>query len=83
MATEGDIMPVLNYKLGVKTKFLMNDLRALFSYLKHSNNRVQILKDFSKLDRICDDVISYDDVLPTIFFAYTNVKELFRWNRKA
>ena len=83
MATEGDIKPVLNYKLGVKTKFLMNDLRALFSYLKHSNNRVQILKDFSKFDRICDDVISYNDMLPAMFFIYTNIKEFSRKNRGA
>ena len=83
MATDGDIKPVLNYKLGVRTRFLMNDLRALFSHLKHSNNRVQILKEFLKFDRLCDDVIYHKDVLPTMFFTYTNMKEILRWNRGA
>lgn len=77
MATEGDIKSVLNYKLGVKTRFLMNDLRALFSYLRHSNNRVQILKQFLIFHGLPDDIISYKDVLPIPFFAYINIKETF------
>ncbi|OFV67465.1 MAG: carboxylate-amine ligase [Candidatus Syntrophoarchaeum caldarius] len=84
MATEGDITPVLNYKLGVRTRFLMNDLRALFSHLRHSNNRVQILKDFLNFDGIMsDDIISCKDPLPMMFFAYTNMKELLRRNQGA
>jgi len=85
MATEGDIKPVLNYKLGVKTRFLMNDLRALFSHLRHSNNRIQILKEFLNFhfDGLYDDIISYKDVLPTMFFTCTNVKELLRGNKGA
>ena len=80
MATDGDIKPVLNYKIGVKTRFLMNDLRALFSHLRHSNNRIQILKEFLNFDGLCDDIIIYEDILPVTFFTYINMKKVLKRN---
>ena len=76
MATEGDIEPVFKYKLGVKTGLLMNDLRALFSILRHSNNRIRNFRQFLKFKGIIDDVISREDMLPILFFIYTNTREM-------
>jgi len=76
MATEGDIEPVFKYKLGVKTRLLMNDLRALFSILRHSNNSIQNFRQFLKFKGIIDDVISREDMLPIVFFIYTNIREM-------
>lgn len=77
MAIDGDVQPVLNYKLGIKTRFLMNDIRALFSQFRHSKNRFQIIKENLHLDSACDDILTYEDVLPSVSFAYTNIKERF------
>ena len=81
MAVDGDVKPVLNYKLGVRTRFLINDLRVLLSRFRCSNDRIQNLRQILKFDEP-DDIISYDDVLPCIFFIYTNIKELFKKKMK-
>jgi len=80
MATEGDVKPVLSYKIGVKTRFLMNDLRALLSHIKTSNNRSQVLKEFFKFrgDDLYYDTISSDDMLPAVVFLYIGAKKFFR-----
>jgi len=54
----------------------MNDLRALFSILRHSNNRIQNFRQFLKFKGIIDDVISREDMLPILFFIYTNIREM-------
>lgn len=80
IATEGDIKPFFNYKIGVKTRFLMNDLRVLLSPLKHPHNRIQILKDILTFGELSDDIITYRDILPSIFFVHKNVKSLIGEN---
>lgn len=59
MAVEGDIRPVFNYKTGVKTRWLMGDVRAMVDYLLKSSNRYEMLRDFLK---IVDRDVHYDDL---------------------
>lgn len=78
MAVEGDVKPVFNYKVGIKTRFLLNDFRALFSHLKISNNRSHILKEFFMFNEkeLYYDTLSTDDILPGIMFVFEAAKEL-------
>lgn len=81
MAVEGDVKPVFNYKVGVKTRFLLNDFRALFSTLKNDpNNRSQTLKEILKFrgDELYYDTMSIDDILPSMMFVYMGAKKLFK-----
>jgi len=64
IATEGDVQPVLTYKTGVRTRWLLGDLRALIDYIKAG--RVEVLKDFFKFKGQHYDDVSFDDPLPTI-----------------
>lgn len=77
MAVEGDIQPVLEYKLGVKTRFLMHDFRALCSQLKSSNNHIQVINEFMKFNGVVDDIVSFKDPLPAIFYTFSRMNELF------
>lgn len=82
MATEGDIKPVLNYKTGVKTRFFMNECRALFTQIRHSSNQHPSLVETLKMGRMNDDVISFNDPLPTLLFTYTNMKQSLGRSKK-
>lgn len=67
MATEGDVEPVFTYKVGVKTRWMLGDVRALMDYIRTKKRR-KVIKDFFKLhdhDLYYDD-ISIDDPLPTL-----------------
>jgi len=65
MAMEGDIQPVLTYKTGVKTRWMLGDLRALVDYLR-TGKRMEILKDFLKFNGQYYDDLSFSDPIPTI-----------------
>jgi predicted ATP-grasp superfamily ATP-dependent carboligase len=78
MAVDGDIEPVLDYRLGVRTRFLMNDVRALISQCRCSKSRVKNIKDFFKLEGMHDDILSISDPLPIILYTYTKLKEIRR-----
>ena len=65
MAIEGDIQPVLTYKTGVKTRWMLGDLRALADYLR-TGKRMEILKDFLKFNGQYYDDLSFSDPIPTI-----------------
>jgi predicted ATP-grasp superfamily ATP-dependent carboligase len=68
MAIEGDIKPVLNYKLGLKSRWLLGDIRSFIDYMINRNCQLSKYKDFFNfLDRdTCYDDISLTDPLPTI-----------------
>jgi len=65
MAMEGDVQPVLTYKTGVKTRWMLGDCRALIDYFR-TGKRMEILKDFLKFNGQYYDDISFGDPLPTI-----------------
>ena len=64
MAIEGDVDRIFTYKTGVKTRWMLGDLRALVDYIR-TNRRIEIIQDFLKLYNHYDD-ISIDDPLPTL-----------------
>lgn len=65
LAIEGDVQPVFTYKIGVKTRWMIGDLRALVDYLR-TDKRMEVLKDFFKFKGQHYDDIFFDDPLPTI-----------------
>jgi len=71
MAMEGDVKPVTTYKLNVKTKYLMNDLRAIASII--FQGKFSPLKDGIIVDSI--DEIARDDLSPALIFTVLGVKE--------
>ncbi|NJD51387.1 MAG: ATP-grasp domain-containing protein [Candidatus Methanoperedens sp.] len=78
MALFGDVKPVFNYKVGVKTRFLLNDFRALISHLKNSNHRFATFKEFFKFYEkdLYYDAFSINDALPAMMFAYKGLKDV-------
>jgi predicted ATP-grasp superfamily ATP-dependent carboligase len=58
MAVDGDIDPVLDYPLGVKTRWLWGDWRALCDYVRHPFSQYKMLLDYLKFYR---RDVTYDD----------------------
>jgi len=58
MAVDGDVDPVLEYPLGVKTRWLWGDWRALCDYLRRPISQHRVLLDYLKFFR---RDTSYDD----------------------
>ena len=77
MAIEGDVQPVFTYKTGVKTRWMIGDLRALVDYLK-TNKRMEVLKDFFKFNGQYYDDIFFDDLLPTIIEFMIPIKNFIK-----
>jgi predicted ATP-grasp superfamily ATP-dependent carboligase len=65
MAMEGDIQPVFSYKIGIETRWMLGDCRAMLDYFR-TKNRMHILYDFLKLNGKHYDDIDINDPLPTI-----------------
>ena len=77
MEMEGDINPVTEYKLGIRTGLMFNDLRAQFHMLKNKNcNNKSTLFGFEMGHKYHDDIITYDDLMPTFFYIYNNLKNI-------
>jgi predicted ATP-grasp superfamily ATP-dependent carboligase len=74
MALEGDIKPVLDYKVGVKTKNIFIDYIALFNYIRKTK-KIGLLKEFFRLP-LNDDIFSLDDPLPILRFIHTGIGEM-------
>lgn len=78
MAVDGDVFRVLNYKVGVKTRFLINDFRALVSHLRKSDQRLNVLKSFLSIDKnLYYDDLSLSDPLPMLMFFFLEAEKLF------
>ena len=77
IATEGDVHPVLTYNAGVKTRWMLGDLRALIDYIR-TERRKEILKDFFKFHGQYYDDISLDDPLPSIIEFLTPIMNFIR-----
>ena len=79
VAIEGDIEPITSYKLGLKTTFLLNDLRAIFAHLRTSDRWSytlrQVLKSYER--NLHDDVLSVEDPWPMIAYLWVGLKEIF------
>ena len=66
MTLEGDIEPVVDYPLGVKTRWIWGDWRALCDYIVHPFRQRQALFDYLRWYRrdVSYDDFSWQDPLP-------------------
>ena len=80
MALEGDIKPIMNYKVGVKMRYLFMDIKVLKEYIMSRRpNKFRFVLSFIKdlFDKdIRDGLISKDDPKPTNI--NTLLKEYFK-----
>lgn len=76
MAMDGDVETVVNYKLGVKTRLLMDDTRALLTILKRTKKTSYVLNEF--LQKIRCDELDFDDLFPALPLLYKGLKELVK-----
>ena len=80
MATEGDVKPVFTYKIGVKTRWMIGDLRALVDYIR-TEKRTKVLKDFFRLNGQYYDDIDLNDPLPIIVEIMIPIKNLVKMKK--
>ncbi|MFC2016776.1 ATP-grasp domain-containing protein, partial [Chloroflexota bacterium] len=73
IAVDGDVEPVLTYKLGVKTRVAFIDYATLMHQLWNKPDKYTTLKQLFHL--YPDDIISVSDPLPTLGFLYARVRD--------
>jgi predicted ATP-grasp superfamily ATP-dependent carboligase len=85
MMKDGDIEKSLNYKKGVRCRYVVfTDLQRLSEYLQgvySSKNKINALKDFLHFPK--DDgyyVYSLDDLLPLMSLAYVKMERKFHFD---
>ena len=66
MALDGDVEPVLDYPIGVKTRWLWGDWRALVDYIRRPLSQRKMLCDYLKFYRrdVSYDDFFWDDPMP-------------------
>lgn len=80
MAMEGDVKPVFTYKIGVKTRWMIGDLRALVDYIR-TEKRTEVLKDFFRLNGQYYDDIDLSDPLPIIIEIMIPIMNLVKMKK--
>lgn len=70
MAVEGDVRPVWDYKIGLKSRFFTNDVRALFAIYKNNKNAHFFFREL--FSNYLNDEFTCDDPFP--FFIYLGSK---------
>ena len=77
MEMEGDINPVTKYKVGLRTGLMFNDFRAQLHLLKNPNGRNKFIEYGINIEsKFHDDIVTLGDFFPTIFYVYTNLKNI-------
>lgn len=68
MAVEGDVKPIFDYKVGVKTRQLRGDFHALLAYLRSKEKNTDKFKDFFNFfeHNLYYEDLNFKDPLPTI-----------------
>jgi len=79
MAVKGDVPPVLDYRIGIKTRFLFNDLRALYAMHKKKKDLLALFSEV--FARYPSDEFAWDDPLP--FMIYFGHKMAASFHKKA
>lgn len=75
MTMEGDVKPILSYKLGVRTGLMLNDFRAqLDLFRKPLDMKSFFINGIDLKSKMKDDVMDIYDPLPLIPYIYTNLK---------
>lgn len=80
LATEGDINKHLNYKIGIRTRWIWGDLRAFKDYIKMSQHKVKDTLDFMNLfdHGIAFDDFDWRDPLPFFVFPFFYMRQAFQ-----
>ena len=66
IANDGDVEPVLSYKLGIRTRSILMDIYAFPDYMLRSNNKIDFLRDFIFIKGESFDDFSLEDPVPFI-----------------
>lgn len=69
LALDGDVGPVPDYKVGVRTRCLWSDARALPAYLRQGGSRLDTIKAFLDFGATKYEDMSIRDPLPVIAMA--------------
>ncbi len=78
MAVEDDVERTSSYRIGIKTRFLLNDLRSFTGYMRLNSNKVSTLNEFLKHDKYTYyDTFYPDDPLPAFMFTFVAIQKLF------
>lgn len=67
MATDGDVNPIMDYKLGVKVKWLLGDALSLMSEVVHTKQLISPIKGFLSGNVDGYDDFFLDDPVPFLF----------------
>jgi predicted ATP-grasp superfamily ATP-dependent carboligase len=67
MAKEGDVDPVLNYRIGIQSRNFLGDTLAMGSYLVNTGKIKNLAK--TRLLPFNDDIFSLDDPQPILRFC--------------
>ena len=77
MAIEGDIDPVLEYKLGVSAKWVLGELMALVNHFQKSPSKIGSIKEFIRMFKVdIYDDLRKDDLLPFLVQCFYYIKRL-------
>jgi len=77
IAAEGDVHPLLQYKTGVKARWILGDILAVIDEIKHTRNPFNAIFNFFKFKNDIYDDFWKDDLYPFIFeFFYYGSKFL-------
>jgi predicted ATP-grasp superfamily ATP-dependent carboligase len=79
IATQGDVEPVFNYKVGTKVRWLLpGDILWFLS----TPNKLKSLPEFLKFKGMGYDILSLDDPLPAISYIFYGIKSLTMKERR-
>lgn len=74
MAVDGDVKPVFNYNVGLKTRNMLIDYVAVLNYARKLSN-FKLLVELAQLP-LNDDVLSLRDPIPVLSFIKTGAEEI-------
>jgi predicted ATP-grasp superfamily ATP-dependent carboligase len=67
MITKGDVAPAFDYRLGVKSRWLIpGDALWFLASLRSRSDKVRVAREFLHTRGIYDDVLAVSDPLPTL-----------------
>jgi predicted ATP-grasp superfamily ATP-dependent carboligase len=75
LARKQKFKPVLNYRINLRTRYYLNDIRALF-FSKSKKYERSILDLFPRRN-IPDDTLSLNDPMPGLVFLYLGFNQIF------
>jgi predicted ATP-grasp superfamily ATP-dependent carboligase len=66
LATDGDVEPVFQYRIGITARWLLGDMLAFIDCFKKYKSKIHLLKDFIFCKDSTYDDFHWDDPLPFV-----------------